>query len=95
MEDNLDYYVPARHVRFVGLDELTPIHPDVPAGQKRVEVSIAKQELTAFESSTVVLKTKISSGLPYHPKGRFPGILPPVAFMWNPKCHPSTWVAVN
>ena len=72
MEDNLDYYVPARHVRFVGLDELTPIHADVPAGQKRVEVSIAKQELTAFEGSTVVLKTKISSGLPYRPKDQVP-----------------------
>ena len=72
MVDNLDYYVPARHVRFVGLDELTPIHPEVPVGQKHVEVSLGRQELTAYEGETVVLKTKISSGLHYKPEGQIP-----------------------
>lgn len=80
MLDNLDYYVPARHVRFVGLDELTPIHSDVAAGQKRVEVSIAKQELTAYEAGQIVLKTKISSGLPYRPEGQVPWDTPTGTF---------------
>jgi len=70
MEDNLDYYVPAEHVRFVGLDELTPIHPEVPAAKKHVDVSLTKQQLTAYEGDQVVLQTKISSGLHYHPEGK-------------------------
>jgi hypothetical protein len=71
-DDNLNYYVPARHVRFVGMDELTPIHADIPAEQKRVDVSITRQELTAYEADKVVLKTKISSGLHYSPPGEIP-----------------------
>ncbi len=70
MEDNLDYYIPAEQARFVGLEELTPIHPEVPRDQKHVEVSIPRQELTAYEGNQVVLKTKISSGLHYHPEGK-------------------------
>jgi Uncharacterized protein conserved in bacteria len=69
MIDSLDYYVPAQHVRLVPAEELTPISPDVSPDKKRVEVSIEKQELTAYEDSRVVLKTKISSGLDYHPIG--------------------------
>lgn len=71
-DDNLNYYVPARHIRFVELSELTPIDPDVPAEQKRVDVSIPLQELTAYEADKVVLKTKISSGLHYRPPGQTP-----------------------
>lgn len=64
-DGNPDYYVPASHVRPVEPDELDPISPDVPFTQKRVEVSLSRQELTAFEYDQVVLFTKISSGLPY------------------------------
>ena len=65
--DSLDYYVPAQHVRLIPAEELTPISTNVSADKKRVEVSIDQQVLTAYEDSTVVLKTKISSGLDYHP----------------------------
>lgn len=65
--DSLDYYVPAQHVRLIPENELTPISASIPSDQKKVEVSIDKQELTAYEGSTVVLKTKISSGIDYHP----------------------------
>jgi lipoprotein-anchoring transpeptidase ErfK/SrfK len=64
---NLDYYVPAKHMRLIDFTETTPISPDVPPEKKRIEVSLAKQELTAFENGNVVLHTKISSGLDYHP----------------------------
>lgn len=72
MFDNLDYYIPAKHARFVDLANLTPIHPDVNPDLKRIEVSIEKQELTAFEGDEVVLKTKVSTGLPYRPEGMTP-----------------------
>jgi hypothetical protein len=65
--DSLDYYVPAQHVRLIPPEELTPISTSVSPDKKRVEVSIDKQELTAYEDENVVLKTKISSGLDYHP----------------------------
>lgn len=69
MLDSLDYYVPAQHVRLVPASEMSPISADVPPGMKKVEVSIDRQELTAYENSRVILKTKISSGLDYSPPG--------------------------
>ncbi len=66
-DTNLDYYVPAKHLRLIDKTELTPISPDVPPEKKYVEVSLSKQELTAFENGKVVLNTKISSGLDYTP----------------------------
>ncbi len=60
----LDYFVPAIHMRLIPDSEVSPLSPDVPAEAKRVEVNILQQTLTAFEGDEVVLKTKISSGLP-------------------------------
>jgi hypothetical protein len=80
-DDNLSYYVPAPHVRLISPDELTPISPDVPWENKRIEVSLVKQELKAYEFDQVVMHTLISSGIPgiggtnpiptYTPTGRF------------------------
>lgn len=69
MSDSLDYYVPAQHARLIPDNEMTPISTNIPADKKKVEVSLDKQELTAYEDSVVVLKTKISSGINYHPIG--------------------------
>ena len=69
MLDSLDYYIPASRVRLIPSEEVTPISPDVSPENKRVEVSLDQQELTAYENSQVVLKTKISSGLNYKPPG--------------------------
>lgn len=80
MIDSLDYYVPASHVRLVPDDEMTPISPEVPLGQKKVEVSLDQQELTAYENSRVVLKTKISSGLNYQPPGEISWLTPTGTF---------------
>ncbi len=71
---NLDYYVPATHMRLIDLSETTPLSPDVPPEKKRIEVSLDKQELTAYEYDSVVLHTKISSGLDYQP---------PVGISWR------------
>jgi hypothetical protein len=63
-DDNLRYYVPQAHVRLITPEELTPISQEVPWENKRIEVSLLKQELKAFEYDQVVLHTLISSGIP-------------------------------
>jgi len=58
------YYVRTNHLRRIQPGELTPISPDVDRNNKWIEVSISDQELQAYEEDRIVLKTKISSGLP-------------------------------
>ncbi len=58
------YHVRAEHLRRVPPSEMTPISPEVPPREKRIEVSIARQELMAFENDELVLRTRISSGVP-------------------------------
>lgn len=66
MDELLDitYHVPASHLRLVPPEEVTPISPQVPFEQKRIEVSLSMQTLTAFEYNQPVFTTKISSGIP-------------------------------
>jgi hypothetical protein len=84
LEDELlhiEYFVPATHMRVIQPEELTPISPDVPWEQKRVEVNLIEQKLTAYEGDEVVLHTLVSTGIPGMnlpgqiptdtPKGRF------------------------
>lgn len=67
---DIDYHAPVAHLRPIQPEEFAPISPEVPEGQKRIEVSIVNQTLTAYEDDTVALQTKISSGLPYRPPGK-------------------------
>lgn len=59
-----EYFVNAHHLRPITPQELSPISPEVPAEQKRIEVSLLRQEVKAFESDRLVLQTRISSGMP-------------------------------
>jgi hypothetical protein len=61
--DGRTYDVPAKTVRLIPDEELTPLSPDVPPEKKRIEVSIARQVLTAYEGDKQVLQTKVSTGL--------------------------------
>ena len=70
--DNLNYYIPAAHARLIPTEETSPISPDINPDKKYIEVSLADQELTAYEEGRVVLRTKISSGLDYIPPGEIP-----------------------
>lgn len=54
------WYVPAQYVRPIPPEELAPISPGV--SDKRIEISLADQTLTAFEKGTAVLTTLISGG---------------------------------
>ncbi len=66
--DSMDYHIPAQHARLIQPAELTPISPELDYNEKRIEVSLLEQTLTAFEKDVPVLQTKISSGLDYKPK---------------------------
>jgi hypothetical protein len=61
---NRSYYVNANHMRKVEFEEIAPISPQIPRNKKHVEVSIGNQELIAYEEGNIVLRTKMSSGLP-------------------------------
>ena len=60
----VNYYVRAEHLRRIEPEELTPISPEVPPGDKRIEVSLPRQELMAFEGDRLIFRTSISSGVP-------------------------------
>ncbi len=58
-----DYFVPRTLLRPIPDTELAPISPDVPQEEKRIEVNLDNQMLTAYEGQVIVFQTKISSGL--------------------------------
>jgi lipoprotein-anchoring transpeptidase ErfK/SrfK len=57
------YHVQAIHLRPIPFEKWSPINPDVPLDQKRVEVNITTQILTAFEYDKKIFETNISSGV--------------------------------
>ena len=62
------YHINPLHVRPIPVEELAPISPDVPVQDKRIEVNLTMQTLSAFEYDKQLLKTTISSGLPNGPR---------------------------
>jgi lipoprotein-anchoring transpeptidase ErfK/SrfK len=58
------YFVPAMHMRPVPPSSFEPISPDVPKEQKKIEVNLTTQTLTAYEYGKIVFQTNISSGIP-------------------------------
>jgi hypothetical protein len=70
----VEYHVPASHMRPIPPEEISPISPDVPPEEKHIDVSLSQQTLTAYEGTKVVLQTKISSGVPSYQK--IPGLIP-------------------
>ncbi len=65
------YAVPAAHLRPVPADDIIPVSPDVPPDKKRIEVSISRQILTAYEYDSVIFQTKVSTGMPSIDKTKF------------------------
>ena len=70
-----EYYVSGEHLRLIPPEQYAPISTEVEPGKKRIEIRLADQSLTAYESDEIVLETKVSSGLPGHetatPTGTF------------------------
>ena len=56
------YFVLAKHLRRVPDEELTPLAPGV--FDKRIEVDLKQQRLTAYENRSTVLTAHLSSGRP-------------------------------
>jgi len=63
----INYHVPATHLRPIPENEWSPISPEVPFEKKRIEVDLARQTLIAYENSESVFRTTISSGIPGMP----------------------------
>ena len=57
------YHVQELHLRPLPFDEWSPLTPDVPFEDKRIEVNLPTQILTAYEYDKIVLQTNISSGI--------------------------------
>jgi lipoprotein-anchoring transpeptidase ErfK/SrfK len=56
------YYVPTYDMRILPDDELAPLSPDVPEGEKHIHIDLATQTVTAFEGDDPVLISRCSSG---------------------------------
>lgn len=67
------YHARAETIRPLSPGEWQPTSPNVPAAEKRIEVSLAGQELTAFETGQPVFQAKVSTGKRYMetPRGEF------------------------
>ncbi|MDH5508256.1 MAG: L,D-transpeptidase [Anaerolineae bacterium] len=57
------YYVPAIHLRPILDEELAPLSTEVPAAEKRIEVSLRWQSLTAWEGDSIAFSTQVSTGI--------------------------------
>jgi lipoprotein-anchoring transpeptidase ErfK/SrfK len=63
LDKMLTYYAPASHLRPIPAEELTPLSPEVPDEEKRIEVSIREQVARAYEGDQLVLEAKVSTGI--------------------------------
>jgi hypothetical protein len=61
-DKNLHYFIPAEHLRPIFPSEIAPISPEVPMGQKRIDVNLTTQTLTCYEVDKLVFSTKVSTG---------------------------------
>jgi len=59
---DLDYFVPAAHLRVIPPQELTLISPEVPRYAKRIEVRTDLQVVTAYEWNEPVFMVKAATG---------------------------------
>jgi lipoprotein-anchoring transpeptidase ErfK/SrfK len=64
-EMGLTMQAPASIFRIIHDEELTPLSPEVDPAEKRIEVNLPDQSLSAFEGEREVFRIKISSGANY------------------------------
>jgi hypothetical protein len=57
------YHVRAIHLRSIPFKEWVPLAPEVPIENKRIEVNLSTQVLTAYEYDQILFQTNISSGI--------------------------------
>jgi lipoprotein-anchoring transpeptidase ErfK/SrfK len=78
--EGVQYYVKAEHMQPYAAAELEPLSPDVPATEKRIEVSLQRQNLSAYEGDQIVLSSKISSGVNSQTGNGLPTMTPTGSF---------------
>jgi lipoprotein-anchoring transpeptidase ErfK/SrfK len=61
--EGTQYYAAAVDLQPIAASELAPISPDVPSGEKHIEISLVTQQLAAYETDQLVLRIPISSGV--------------------------------
>ncbi len=61
------YHVPPSHLRMIPNEEITPISPEIDFLDKRVDVDLSRQIVTAYEYGKPVFESIISSGIVYSP----------------------------
>jgi hypothetical protein len=57
------YYAAAQDLRIVPDEELTPIHPEIPAASKHIYVDLHSQTVVAYEDDQPVLTARCASGV--------------------------------
>ena len=62
------YYVRAEHVRLITTEELTPLSPDIPNADKRIEVRLNDQMVMAYEKDNLVFAARVSTGARLNPR---------------------------
>lgn len=72
---HVEYHVPAATLRPILQEEMTPLSPALPQELKRIEVSLGRQTVVAYEGDQAVFQTRCSSGVPNHPDLK-PGEIP-------------------
>jgi lipoprotein-anchoring transpeptidase ErfK/SrfK len=76
---NTKFHVPAQHIRLIPDDEMAPISPGV--ADKRIEVELSRQTLTAYEGDAQVFFSKVSTGISARvPAGSLPTETPTGSF---------------
>lgn len=71
LAESLIYYVKREHLRPIPDSEFIPLSIHVPPEEKRIEVSLSRQQMTAFEYDQPVRRATISTGLGFRevPRG--------------------------
>lgn len=67
---DLTFYAPANHLRIIPRKELSPISPEVPPQDKRLEVRLRDQFVIAYEEGKPVFMARVASGAEFS-NGRF------------------------
>ncbi len=64
LDDKWEYtfYAPARHLRLLSAEELSPLSPQVPTEAKRLEVRIPEQVMIAYEWGKPVFMARVATG---------------------------------
>jgi hypothetical protein len=61
--DESIYFIPTAQLRPISPDEITPLSPEVPAGNKRIDVNLTTQTLVCYENKQAVLTADVSTGV--------------------------------